>query len=256
MKLRLLLILLGLTTTIFGQEKWTFQSDSIYKANNVKARIWYTGDKLFATTFYDTEGRMTKFQMEPFLGGEQKTTYFEYDEKGNLMNKVDTTRNGKPDKEALKMLKMKGIDLSKKLKNNKPKIEVSNYELNYIDDELIKMTEYNPDGTLNIVDRFENNEKKQIREWYRNDEKYRESVTEYIDDFHKEKYYGWEIRPNSEKIEWNYTFEYVFENGRIKEFTRFDNGKRKETTKMEYDSNGLLIKASYYTTERFEYEYY
>ncbi len=41
----------------------------------------------------------------------------------------------------------------------------------------------------------------QIRDWYRNGEKYRESVTEYIEEFHKKKYSGWEIRPNSSKNE-------------------------------------------------------
>lgn len=256
MKINLAILFLFISALTFGQEKWTYQSDSIYKANKVKARKWFNGDKLTSTTFYDTEGRMIKFQHEPFLGGEQRTIYFEYDEKGELIDQVDTTRNGKPDKKALKKLKKMGLDLSSKLKNDKPEIEVFKYEIEYENVEIVKLTKFNPDGTLGIVDNFENNGRKQIRDWYRNGKKYRQSVTEYIDDFHKEKYYGWEIRPNSDKSEWDYTFEYVYENGRIKEFTRFDNGEKKETTKMEYDNNGLLIKASYYTTERFEYEYY
>jgi len=150
----------------------------------------------------------------------------------------------------------KKLDLSSKFKNDKPEIEVLNFKIEYDNDQLIKLTKFNADGTLNTVDHFENNGRKQTRDWYRNGEKYQESITEYIDDFHKEKYYGWEIRANSGKSEWNYTFEYVYENGRVKEFTRYDNGQRKETTKMEYNDNGLLIKVSYYTTEIFEYEYY
>ncbi len=54
--------------------------------------------KSTATTFYDKEGRMIKFQHEPFLGGEQRTIYFEYGERGKLVNQMDSTRNGKPDK--------------------------------------------------------------------------------------------------------------------------------------------------------------
>jgi|TARA_B110000090_G_C13254460_1_gene397790 antitoxin component YwqK of YwqJK toxin-antitoxin module len=256
MNIKLAIILLCFSNLIYSQEKWTYQSDSIYKSNKVKARKWFNGKKLTATTFYDNEGRMIKFQHESFLGGEQRTTYFEYNEKGDLIKQVDTTRNGKPDKKALKKLKKMGLDLSSKMKSNKPEIEVSTYEINYADGKLLKLTHYNPDNSLNIVDHYKNNGKTQIRDWYRNGKIYRQSTTEYLDDFQKEKYFGWEIRPNSDKSEWNYTFEYVFENGHIKEFTRFDNGEKKETTKMEYDNSGLLVKASYYTTERFEYEYY
>jgi hypothetical protein len=256
MKLNLTIIFLFISGLTFGQEKWTYQSDSIYKANNVKVRKWYTGDKLVATTFYDKNGRMKKIKREPFTFGGQRTVYFEYNEIGKLINQVDTTRNGKPDKKALRKLKKLGLDLKSKVPKDKPEIEISKFEIQYEDNELIKLTKFNPDGTLNIVDHFENNGQKQVRYWYRDGNKYQESITEYLDDFHKEKYYGWEISPNTGKREWNYTFEYVYENGKIKEFTRFDNGQKKEITKMEYDNNGLLTKASYYTTERFEYEYY
>ena len=256
MKIYLKFLFLFFSIVAFGQEKWTYQSDSIYKVNKVKARKWFNGEKLTATTFYDKEGRMIKFQHEPFIGGEQRTIYFEYDVKGKLINQVDSTRNGKPDKKALKKFKKLGLDLSSKLKADKPEIEVLNFKIEYANDQLVKLTKFNSDGTINIVDHFENNGRKQIREWYRNGIKYRESITEYIDDFHKGKYYGWESRPNSGKSEWNYTFDYVYENGRIKEFTRFDNGQKKETTKMEYNNNGLLTKVNYYTTERFEYEFY
>lgn len=256
MKIRLTIIFLCFSNLIFSQEKWTFQSDSIYKANNVKARKWYNEDKLTATTFYDKEGRMTKFQYEPFLGGGQKTIYFEYDEKGKLINQVDTTRNGKPNKKDLKKLKKVELDFLFEVEINKPEVEVSKFKIEYSNNRLIKLTKYNPDGTLDIVDYFENNGKTQIRDWYRDGEKYRQSTTEYLNGFQKRKYYGWEIRPNLEKSEWFYTFEYVFDNGQVKEFTRYDNGEKKETTKMEYDDNGLLIRVSNYTTELFEYEYY
>ena len=256
MKLKLLITILCFSSLTYGQERWTYQSDNIYKANKVKARKWFNGNKLTATTFYDIEGRTIKFELAPFLGGEQKTTHFKYDEKGKLISQIDTIYNGKPDKKALKKLKKMGLDLSSKIKNDKPSVEVSKYNIDYSNGEIEKLTQYNPDGTLDIVDHFESIGKKEIRDWYRNGELYRQCTSEYIDAFHKEKYYGWEILPNSNKTEWNYLFKYVFDNGQVKEFTRFENGEQKEITKLEYDKNGLLVKASYYTTEQFEYEYY
>ena len=112
MKTTLSIIFLFISMLTFGQEKWTYQNDNIYKINKVKARKWFNGNKLTATTFYNKEGQMMKFQHEPFLGGEQRTIYFVYNEKGKLINQVDTTRNIKPDKKALKKLKKMGLDLS------------------------------------------------------------------------------------------------------------------------------------------------
>ncbi len=241
---------------IFSQEKGTYQNDSIYKVNKVKIRKWYGGKKLTATTYYDREGRMVKFQHEPFVGGEQRTIYYEYDNKGLLINKIDTTKNGKPDKKTLRKLKKMGLDLTKKIKNNKPKIEVSKFKIEYQKKIISKITEFNPDGTLKYIDHFKNKGKIQIREWYQNGKIYRESTTEFLDDFHKEKYYGWRTLNNGKKREWNYSFEYVFENGQVKEFTRFDNGKKEETVKYVYNKKGLLIRMEDLATEIFKYEYY
>ncbi len=256
MKINLTILFLVISLMSFGQEKWTYQSDSIYKANKVKARLWFNGDKLTATTFYDKEGRMIKLQYEPFIDGAQRTVHFEYNEKGLLIHQVDSTRNGKPNKKLLRKLKRKGLKLPPQLKKDRPEIEVLNFKIEYNNDQLVKLTQFNSDGTLNVVDHFEDNGQKQIRYWYRNGVKYRESITEYVGKFYKKKYYGWEMMPNSSKREWNYTFEYVYENDRVKEIIRYDNGEKKDKTKMEYDSNGLLIKASCYIIERFEYEYY
>ncbi|WP_299611235.1 hypothetical protein [uncultured Aquimarina sp.] len=257
MKIKLLIGFVLLPILTFAQEKWTYQSDSLYKINKVKSRKWYNGKKLKATTFYNRDGKMVKFQHEPFVGGEQRTIYFEYDKNKRLVKQVDTTRNGKPDEKTLKKFKSLGLDLSSKAKLAKPELEISEFKIEYKDGELKKLTKYYPDGSLNLVDHFENNGKIQTREWYRDGKKYRETTTEYINDFYKEKYYGWEIRSNSKRREWNYTYEYTFkDNGQVNQFIRFDNNVQKETTEFTYDENGLLTQVKYYTTENFEYEYY
>jgi hypothetical protein len=41
---RIILIAITIITNLtFGQETGTYQSDSIYKVNKVKARLWYSG---------------------------------------------------------------------------------------------------------------------------------------------------------------------------------------------------------------------
>lgn len=146
--------------------------------------------------------------------------------------------------------------MSKKIKNDKPKLEVSKFTIEYDLDNISKMTEYNPDGSLKYVDLFLNKEKKVTKEWYNNNIKHRESTTEYMDCCHKTNYYGWRTLRNGEKREWNYTFEYKIENNQVKEFTRFDNGKKEETVKFIYDKKGLLIEMRDLATEKFKYEFY
>ena len=50
MKTILSIISLFISMLTFGQEKWTYQNDNIYKINKVKARKWFNGNKLTATT--------------------------------------------------------------------------------------------------------------------------------------------------------------------------------------------------------------
>lgn len=246
-------------TSVVAQERETYQTDSLYKANNVKLRKWYSGTnkKLGLITYYDKEGRMTKYQVEMNMGATTRTTHYTYDKNGKLTHMVDSTKNGEPDKKEIKRLKKMGINANMLLGNikNKPPLEVSRYELIYQEDELVKLTKYNPDGSLDIVDHLKENGKIQKREWYRNGELYQISTTEYVRPNLKEKYYGWEIR-GGQKSEWNYTFKYDFEAGRVKRYIRFDNGEQKETVKYCYDGNGLLLKTEGYVVEQFEYEFY
>jgi YD repeat-containing protein len=90
MKRFFLITLTVITLSAFGQETGTYQSDSIYKANKVKARLWYSGTnkQLGITTFYDTDGRLIKYQLEPFMDGAQRTTHYTYDSNGRLIAMV------------------------------------------------------------------------------------------------------------------------------------------------------------------------
>jgi YD repeat-containing protein len=253
------IVLTAITHLTFGQETGTYQSDSVYRVNKVKARLWYSGTEkqLTITTFYDTNGKLIKYQLEPFMDGTQRTTHYTYDSNGRLIAVVDTTKNGESSKEQIERLKKMGLDPGKFIRKdkNRPPVEVAKYELAYSGDQLTKVTKYNPDGSLDIVDNINSNGKREIRDWYRNGKLTRQSTTEYLTKFHKEKFYGWEIR-DGKKTKWDYTFKYEFENGRVKSFVRYDGKKEMETTKFLYDDKGLLIKAEGFAPEFFEYVYY
>ncbi len=255
----ILIFCLILSVSVLAQERETFQDDSIYKANKIKLRKWYSGEnkKLGIITYYDKEGRMIKYLVEMNLGATTRTTHYEYDNNGKLVGMVDSTKNGVPDKNELERLKKMGLNPNLILGGvtNKPPLEISKYELTYNQNELIKITKFNPDGTLDFVDSFQKDGKVQTRDWYRGGKVYRANTTEYLSQNHKEKFWGWE-NSNNKKNTWNYTFKYVQENGKVTSYTRFDNGNPKETVKYSYDRNGLLTKTEGYSVEQFEYEYY
>jgi hypothetical protein len=131
-------------------------------------------------------------------------------------------------------------------------VEVANYELTYSGDLLAKVTQYNPDGSLDIVGNIKNNGKTKIRDWYRNEKLTEQSTTEYLTEFLKERFYGWEIRDGI-KTEWDYKFKYEFDNGRVKSHTRYVAEMEKETVKYFYDEKGLLLKTEGYAPDFFEY---
>lgn len=244
---------------MYTQEKGTYQADNIYKSNNVKLRKWYSGTnkKLGAITYYDKEGRLIKYQVFMNMGATTRTTYYQYDLNGRLTKQVDSTINGDPDKKEIKKLKKMGLNPAFIIGSikDKPPLEISKYEISYDSDFIKVIVKYNPDGSLDYVDSLMQNGQNQVRHWYRDNKLYQISTTEYLTPFLKEKYYGWEIR-NSQKGEWNYTFEYTFENGQIKSYVSYDNKEPKETVKYYYDSNGLLVKTEGYVLELFEYEHY
>ncbi len=242
-----------------GQETGTYQSDSVYKANNIKARLWYMGtnNHLVVTTFYDKEGRLIQYQMDPSIDGAQTTTYYTYNEDGKLISMVDTIKNGDPNKEQLEAFKKMGVDVDKLIKKakNRPPMEIAKYDLAYAGDQLVKITKYNPNGSIYLVDQLENNGKIKVRSSYRNNKPIKQTTSEYLTKFHKAKFYSWEIR-EGEKSKWHYSFKYEFENEQVKRFTRYEGNTEMETTEYSYNNKGLLlmIKGSVY--ERFGYLYY
>lgn len=257
---RIILIAMTIITNLtFGQETGTYQNDSIYKVNSVKARLWYSGTnkKLGITTFYDKKGRLIKYQLEPFMNGSQRTTHYSYDLSGRLIAIADTTKNGVPDEKQIEKLKKMGLDPNMLMKSdkNRPSIEVAKYELTYSNDQLVKIIQYNPDGSLYIVDNIKNNGETKIRDWYRNGKLAEQSTTKYLTKFHKERFYGWEIR-NGIKSEWDYKFKYEFDNGCVKSYTRYEAEIEKETVKYLYNKKGLLLKTEGYAPDFFEYIYY
>lgn len=252
-----------LTVSVYCQETGTYQADSVYKSNNIKLRKWYRGTnkKGGTTMYYDKEGRLSKYEIEMNMGASLRTTHYIYNNTGKLISMVDSTVNSKPDKREIKRLKKMGINPNLLMKllppNDLPQLEVSSYELEYDGEQLVKRSKYNPNGSLDIVDYFENKGKIQKRDWYRNGKLYSNTVTEYLDKFHKEKFYGWEIDINGSKHTWNYSFKYQFdEQGNVISITRFDGEEEKETVIYVYNSKGLLTQTYGQHPEFFEYEYF
>ena len=200
---------------------------------------------------------MTKYQVKMNLGATDRSTHYEYDINGKLVNIVDSTKNGEPDRNEIKRLKKMGLNPNMLLGNieNKPPLEISKYELFYENDELIRIIKYNPDGSLDMIDYLKNRGLVQKREWYRNGEIYRFGTTKYLIPNHKEKFYGWEIS-NGNKSEWDYKFDYEIENAIVQSYVRFDGSEEKETVQYFYADSGLLLKTEGYVLEQFEYEYY
>ena len=219
----------------FGQESALYQRDSIYKVNKVKARLWYSGPAkdLIVTTYYNAEGKLVKYEPEPREDGTQVTTYYSYDPKGHAIGMVDTIRN----------------------EESKKPIAISNYELQYDSSVLVKLTKYNPDGSIDYIKKF--TDQKNIENFYRykNGTIVESSTTEYRTKLHEERSYGWEIR-NGKKSVWDYRLKYELENGRVKRYVKFEGRRKRENVKFFYNEKGLLIKMDNSGSDFFEYVYY
>jgi hypothetical protein len=231
------------------------QSDSIYKVNKVKLRKWYVGNMLVATTYFDREGRTVKIKHSGTSSGSQRTAYYEYNKNGLLINRVDTTVNRIPDEEAIKRFK---LDISKL--NKRPKFEVRKYKIEHSNNSILKITQFTPNGNLNIIRTFFNDGKKQIVESYKNNVKYKERTEMYLDCCNKYRSFGWYIR-KGKKIENEYINKYVIENNLVTLYTEFRNGKKKAAQKFIYDKRNLLreIKNVNYETRftsRYKYKFY
>ncbi len=268
MKRILLLGLFIISTFLYSQEEVSYQNDSIYKVNNVKYRKQYEvgeeSKKILSTTnIYDNMGRLVTLQLEPFVNGPQVSTYYFYDNNSKLINIVDSTIYGKPDKKKIKELKKLGIEV--KTKKNKNHSEFSRYSLEYNEFELKSIIKYNSDNSIDKIDKFENDKKKRISFWYRNGSIYRTDTCEFERPFHYIKYYGCKEQNPEGKFCWNYFYTNEYDpKGLLLKRCRFENKELVEEISFFYNEKGLLIQqqsksvihSEYPINQYFEYEYY
>lgn len=230
------IILLILTSPVFAQESALYQPDSVYKANKVKVRFWYSGaekDKeLTKTVYYNRQGKLIKFQLEPTEEGTQVSTYYLYDSSGRFISMVDTIRH----------------------ENKTSSPEVAHYDFVFDGHNLVKLTKYKPNGSVDYVTTFSNNRKTETLYHYKN-EMLIESYTTEFPSKSEERFYGWE-KLGKRKSTWDYRFKYEYENGRVKSYVRYEGKKKIESAKLSYNEKGLLIKIDKYNAEFYEYVYY
>ncbi len=258
MKLMITGFLIFSATLVFSQNIRLYQSDSLYKANKVRIMRWsvdYTNAPGLRI-YFDKEGRVTRYERDPFFNGLQLTTYCTYDAKGLLIGQVDTLRGVKRDKQTIKKIEKQGGDPASyfpMVKRNS--YEVARYQIEYDSGRVASVTRYNPNGEIDYKDVFRNGNTERERIHYEKGTSVSVSVLKYERDRFPEKYSGWE-ETSSGRREWEYRFRYVLEKGRIVLYTRFDYESEAETGSFHYNDRGLLTEKGGYQIEKFEYEYY
>ena len=232
MRISIIIIILFFSTKISGQEVFFFQSDSIYKLNKVKeVKYFIKKNRLAATIFFDRNGRTIKYQGEPSSSGRQKSEYFKYDKKGRLTKRYDVIED--------------------------KYTEVINYKIEYSNEEMTKLTKFNPDGSIKSITYYEEKGKKRTTNIYRNGEIVLFSISEYFNGVNLNKEIGWHIPKDSEKNEFNNENKYTYSNGKITQYIRYRNGKEKTTTKFKYNEKNLIIAVECKGhTEQYKYKYY
>lgn len=258
----IVLFALLLSEVCIAQETATFQNDTIYRLNRVKSRKWFSGNPktLFVTTFYNRDGRLVKYQVEP-LDGAQLSTYYHYNEKGQLVGIVDTIHHMLPQSEPLTSLGKRGVN-AHLIANHKnvPKaaVEVANYTLQFKDNQLTMMTRMFPDRSINFIDALDSNGRRHIRSWYLRNNVFRRDTSVFWDDLHKTSYSGCESISGEEQNQcWRYSYLYTLKNKRIAKVNTIEKGKIVDVARFYYNEKGLLIGIdSQVAPEYFEYEYY
>lgn len=229
MKFLISLFLYFILFQAVSQGPATYQSQEIYKKKGVKVRRWYTGTNkvLDKITWYDREGRLI-IEYNPLM-----ITYYRYNPNGQLIEKTDTIFG----------------------KKDQPK-QVGLYVLEYSNQELIKVTRWNPDYTLSYITRYEKSEKLQITECYNpNAIIYSQDTAEYDNQNLKVKFYGCD---KSSHHCWNSSYIYHYDkNKNIVKKTWLNYGEPAGEIYFFYNDKGLLARTeSKLAPEFFEYEYY
>lgn len=232
MRISIIIIILFFSSKISGQETVFPQNDSIYKLNKVKEIEFFNGNRLRATVFFDKNGRTIKYQREPVSSGWQMSSYFEYDESGRLIKQFDIIK-----------------DKGKKV--------VVNYEIEYSNGELTKLTKLNSDGSIDTIIYYEDKGKRRTREIYENGKIVNFSISEYFNGVNFNKSSGWSISKNSEKKAYTSEYLYKYKDDKIAKYTRYSNGEERMTHRFKYYDNNLIKTLEYNrVTELYKYKYY
>lgn len=231
MRISIIIIILFFSSKFSGQEVFFFQNDSIYKLNKVKeAKYFHIKKRLNAIIFFDRNGRTIKYQGEPSSSGQNYSEYFEYNENGRLTKRYDVIED--------------------------KYTQVINYKIEYSNEELAKLTRFNPDGSK-IITYFEEKGKKRTVEVYKNGEMVLFNISEYFNGVNLNKSIGWHISKNSEKKEFNYENKYTYTNGKITQYIEYRNGKEATLVKFKYNKKNLIKAVKYNgVTELYKYKYY
>lgn len=216
---------------ILSQEHCIRQPDSVYKANKIKKIKWHMMSGLRATVTLDKEGRWIEYKGEPVTYGGRVSKFFEYDIEGKLIKQFEKVKD-------------KGI-------------QIFNFGIKYSDNVLEKLTKFNPDGSINQMQYYDNKGRLITFERYENEEIISQSTIEYDANSNRKKLSAWYYKPNKEKIEYTLTYEYKIENGQIIQTTEYRNGVKKHPVHFLYDKNKLLKKVRYNGyEEKYKYKTY
>lgn len=255
------------TTAIYAQNELTIQSDSVYKNNNVKARHWYSGTNRFheGTTNFDHEGTIVSHMKPSNFGFTENTTYYIYNLDGKLTGMVDSIKTRAPnDSEREKFQEGNQVPISFYSDlASLPTLEVFRYELTHDDNELIRISKFDPNESLVYIDSIKNQGSLRQKYWFRKDDLYKVESTEYISPNRFIRKYGW-THSRGRKYEWDKQFEFTTEDNRIQTLTHSRSDGQQISGTFLYDDYGLLIKTEselfdtdeYNLVEFFKYEYY
>lgn len=284
MRQKVLLIFIIVPWFLFSQQKWTMQTDSIYKSNRIKTLKKFKDKKLISVINFNNQGEIIKEKGGAYVenfgalygtslpSGGYHIYHYKYDEKGNVLQKIDSTKfvslNNSSFKKFSKIINdIEKIEIAflKYEKTNKIKcnVDITHYKNEYLNNELLKVKQFNHEKELQKVIKFENKGKKQLIVEYRNNNVFNQKTDEYSEEFNLIKSYGWQLISASEKRNFNSTFEYKIKASKIKKVKSYFNQKIMKKYDLKYNENGLIeqlnritISSNQIETLDYEYEFY
>lgn len=239
------------------------QSDSLYKANKVKARIAYLNSfntrSLLHEIRMDNQGRITTIIFQPFMSVQTRHTQFTYTDSGSLSEVQDVFEKGK-DSKFYQELISKDKKLKEKYKAMPDKIYY-NYTISNPADTIKIITRINEKGDTISQSTYAN---KGLAQHYKEFGQYgADATTIYIN--HPSFLHlpvSLAYKSLGQAIIVNYEYVFNEQNRIVKMIARNSHSDSKEpystdTYTLEYDINGLLQKAkSQYVTYEYDYKFY